>query len=98
MSSSSPEGTRTAPGQSRPYRPGIAALYAALDRPVVPVALNSGLYWARRAFTRRPGRIVVALLPSMPPGLGRESFMAGLRESIETQAARLHDEARPGPP
>ena len=91
-----PEGTRTAPGQSRPYRPGIAALYAALDRPVVPVALNSGLYWARRAFTKRPGRIVVALLPPIPPGLEREPFMKGLRERIETQAARLCDEAGQG--
>lgn len=88
-----PEGTRTAPGQSRPYRPGIAALYAALDRPVVPVALNSGLYWARRAFTKRPGRIVVALLPPIPPGLEREPFMTGLRERIEAHAACLNDEA-----
>ena len=89
-----PEGTRTAPGRERPYRPGIAALYAALDLPVVPVALNSGLYWARRAFTKRPGRIAVAMLPAIPPGLAREPFMSGLRERIETETARLHDEAR----
>lgn len=91
-----PEGTRTAPGEERPYRPGVAALYAALDLPVVPVALNSGLYWARRALTKRPGRIVVAILPAIPPGLAREPFMSGLRERIETQTARLNDEARQG--
>ena len=88
-----PEGTRTAPGQERPYRPGIAALYAALDLPVVPVALNSGLYWSRRAFTKRPGRIVVAMLPAIPPGLTREPFMSGLRKRMETETAHLHDEA-----
>lgn len=91
-----PEGTRTAPGEQRPYRPGVAALYAALDLPVVPVALNSGLYWARRALTKRPGRIVVAMLPAIPPGLAREPFMSRLRERIETQTARLNDEARQG--
>ncbi len=88
-----PEGTRTAPGEAPPYRPGVAALYAALELPVVPVALNSGQYWARRAFTRRPGRIAVAMLPPIPPGLDRAAFMDRLRESIETEAARLRDEA-----
>ena len=92
-----PEGTRTAPGQTRPYRPGIAALYRALDVPVVPVALDSGLYWARRAFLKRPGRIVVAMLPPIAPGLARDAFMAGLRERIDTETARLLDEARGGP-
>ena len=88
-----PEGTRTAPGEAPPYRPGVAALYAALELPVVPVALNSGQFWARRAFTKRPGRIVVAMLPPIPPGLDRATFMNRLRESIETETARLCDEA-----
>ena len=35
-----PEGTRVAPGARMPYQPGIAALYAQLGVPVVPVALN----------------------------------------------------------
>ena len=42
-----------------PYHPGVAALYLQLGRPVVPVALNSGLFWGRRSFVKRPGRIVV---------------------------------------
>src|SRR4051812_26446122 len=33
-----PEGTRVAPGQSRPYQPGVAALYSQLKVQVVPVA------------------------------------------------------------
>ncbi|MDE0335609.1 MAG: lysophospholipid acyltransferase family protein [Defluviicoccus sp.] len=89
-----PEGTRTAPGQRLPYRPGIAALYAALDVPVVPVALNSGLYWARREFAKRPGRIVVSMLPAIAPGLERKPFMDRLRDRIESETARLNEEAR----
>ena len=88
-----PEGTRTAPGERPPYRPGIAALYAGLDVPVVPVALNSGLYWARREFAKRPGRIVVSVLPAVAPGLERKRFMDRLRDRIETQTARLYEEA-----
>ena len=88
-----PEGTRTAPGEHLPYRPGIAALYAALDIPVVPVALNSGLYWARREFAKRPGRIVVAMLPAIAPGLDRRPFMDLLRDRIESETERLYEEA-----
>ena len=63
-----PEGTRVAPGAKAPYHPGTAALYTGLDLPVVPVALNSGMYWSRNAFWKTPGRIVVEVLPAIPPG------------------------------
>jgi len=84
-----PEGTRVAPGQRRPYQPGAAALYGALGLPVVPVALNSGLFWGRRSFHKLPGRIVVEFLPSIAPGLDRRIFMAELEAAIETAADRL---------
>ncbi len=45
-----PEGTRTAPGQRLQYQAGVAALYQALGLPVVPAAVNSGLFWGRRSF------------------------------------------------
>ncbi len=89
-----PEGTRTAPGEHPPYRPGIAALYAALGVPVVPIALNSGLFWARREFAKRPGRIVVSMLPAIAPGSDRRLFMERLRDRIETETSRLCEEAR----
>lgn len=90
-----PEGTRTCPGESRPYHPGVAALYKELNLPVVPVALDSGLYWGRRAFRKLPGRIVVEILPPIPPGLSRRAFMERLYDELEGAAARLVVEARP---
>lgn len=84
-----PEGTRTAPGERRPYHPGVAALYTRLTVPVVPVALNSGLYWPRRAFLKKPGQITLEFLPPMPPGLGRRDFTAALERRIEDACARL---------
>lgn len=89
-----PQGTRVAPGATAPYHPGTAALYVGLDVPVVPVALNSGMYWSRNAFWKTPGRIVVEVLPAIPPGLNRKAFMARLEETLETATARLEDEAR----
>jgi 1-acyl-sn-glycerol-3-phosphate acyltransferase len=84
-----PEGTRTAPGQRRSYLPGVAALYSQLAVPVVPVALNSGLFWPRRAFLKRPGHIVVEILPPIPAGLPRREFIERLQSTIEEASVRL---------
>ncbi len=84
-----PEGTRVAPGARRPYHPGVAALYSQLEVPVVPAALNSGLFWGRRAFHKKPGRIVVEFLEPIAPGLSRPEFMATLEHRLEAASARL---------
>ena len=84
-----PEGTRSAPGQRLPYQPGVAALYALLEVPVVPVALNSGQFWGRRSFMKHPGRIVVEFLPPIFPGLDKQRFLAELEERIETATTTL---------
>lgn len=88
-----PEGTRTAPDAAPNYRPGIHALYAGLDVPAVPVALNSGLFWPRRAFRREPGTIRAEFLPPIAPGLSREDFLAELSARIETRTAALMRQA-----
>ncbi|MGO8867620.1 MAG: lysophospholipid acyltransferase family protein [Alphaproteobacteria bacterium] len=84
-----PEGTRTAPGQHRPYLPGVAALYGQLALPVVPVALNSGLFWPRRSFLKRPGLMTVEFLPAIEPGLSRQAFLDELERRTESACERL---------
>jgi 1-acyl-sn-glycerol-3-phosphate acyltransferase len=91
-----PEGTRTAPGQTLTYQPGVAALYQALAVPLVPAAVNSGLYWGRRSFVKRPGRIVLSFLEPIPPGLPRREIMAELEARIETATTALEREAVEG--
>ena len=89
-----PEGTRTAPGQTRRYHPGIYALYSELALPVVPVALNSGLYWPRRSIAKRAGTITVEFLPAIAPGLDRDEFMRELVARIESATDALTTEAQ----
>lgn len=84
-----PEGTRTAPGERGRYQPGTAALYHRLGVPVVPVALDSGLFWGRREFVKRPGTITIRFLPPIAPGLERRDFMATLEGRIETECRAL---------
>ncbi len=88
-----PEGTRVAPGARLPYQPGVAAIYKQTGFPVVPVALNSGLFWGRRSFIKQPGCIVVEFLPAIQPGLDRKIFLAELEQRIEQATAALINEA-----
>jgi hypothetical protein len=60
---------------------------------VVPVALNSGLYWPRRKFLRYPGAIVIEFLPAIPPGLPPRAFLKELEAAIEKASDRLLIEA-----
>ena len=88
-----PEGTRRPPGAPPDYKFGVAAIYAETGARCVPVALNSGLFWPRRAFLRRPGTATVEILEPIEPGLDKAAFLALLRERIETASDRLLDEA-----
>ena len=87
-----PEGTRKKPGAAADYKPGVAALYALLSVPCVPVAHNSGLFWT--GFLKRPGRIVVEFLDPIPPDLSRETFMEELQLRTEAATNRLLEEGR----
>jgi 1-acyl-sn-glycerol-3-phosphate acyltransferase len=89
-----PEGTRRAPGAEPKYKFGVAVLHAELGVPCLPVALNSGLYWPRRAFLRYPGTIRVQLLDPIAPGLDKQAFLARLQDEIETATARLVEQGR----
>lgn len=88
-----PEGTRRAPGAEPMYHPGVVALYSMLHVPVIPVALNSGVYWGKNAFTKRPGKIIMEFLPPIAPGEDKKEFMQKLQNSIETASNRLLAEA-----
>jgi 1-acyl-sn-glycerol-3-phosphate acyltransferase len=88
-----PEGTRRTPGAPPDYKLGISVLYRSLKVPVLPIALNSGLFWPRRKFLRYPGTIVVEFLPPIQPGLDQQAFLSRLQETIEAASDRLLLEA-----
>ena len=89
-----PEGTRTGVGAHGPYHPGVAALYTQLGLPIVPVALNSGLFWGRRSFLKRSGKILVEFLPAIESGLDRRHVLADLERRIEQATAMLVAESK----
>lgn len=88
-----PEGTRREAGDEPRYKIGIAHLYRDLGVPVVPIALNSGVYWPRRSIVQRPGTIVAEMLEPIPPGLDPREMFRRLQEDLEAACDRLLVEA-----
>ena len=68
-----PEGTRVREGEMPPLKSGFAALYGALDLPVVPVAVDSGRLWGR-GFVHRPGGVTFLIGETIPAGLKRDEI------------------------
>ena len=84
-----PQGTRLKPRARAPYQHGVFVLYNVMGVKVVPVALNSGLYWGRGTFVKYPGWVEVRYLPALKPGLGRGEFMEKLEQAVENEMAQL---------
>jgi 1-acyl-sn-glycerol-3-phosphate acyltransferase len=84
-----PEGTRRPVDAPPQYKMGVAHMYAALGVPVIPVAINAGVFWPRRTFLKHPGTIVMEFLPPIQPGMDKDAFLALLQERIETATNRL---------
>jgi 1-acyl-sn-glycerol-3-phosphate acyltransferase len=89
-----PEGTRRAPDAPAVYKYGIVHLYHNVRTPVLPIALNAGLFWPRRRFLRRPGTIIAQCMSLIPAGLNKNVFLTQLQETIETTTQALIIEGR----
>lgn len=89
-----PEGTRTKPGEQTRYRQGVIRLAQYTHAPIIPIALNSGVFWPRHTFFKKPGIIDVVILP---PLLAEQSLRDGdektlledLKQRIETASLNL---------
>jgi 1-acyl-sn-glycerol-3-phosphate acyltransferase len=83
-----PEGTRTEIGQNTPYRQGVGRLAIEINRPIVPVSLNSGFFWPEKSWIKHPGVIDVVIsapiVPQTPTGiLSVRELMEALKQQIE---------------
>lgn len=88
-----PEGTRnTLPGDAK-IRKGTGALYAMLQAPCVPVAVNSGKVWPFGSLVIRPGLITVRILKPIPPGLDRKVFDKTLKSVLDKTTLEINGTA-----
>jgi len=62
--------------------------------PILPVAINSGLYWPRNSFWKKSGTVIVQYLPVIPAGLPADDVQKMLQTQIETASDKLIEEGR----
>ena len=77
-----PEGTRSEPGSPGALQSGVAALASRTGLPVIPVSTDSGRFWGRRAFRKRPGTIRIVIGSPIPAQTERKALMRALEEAM----------------
>lgn len=91
-----PQGTRVSiedTVEDKPYKNGIIRMYKGSNLPIVPLAMNSGVFWKRNAFFKYPGKVVFEFLPPIPAGRDTTEVMAELKDKLETVSTKLVEEA-----
>jgi 1-acyl-sn-glycerol-3-phosphate acyltransferase len=89
-----PEGTRRGVSEPIEFKRGIEILYAKLDRKVLPIALNSGHFWAPGERYKRSGTITVSYLDAIEPGLGGAEFTRRSQAVLEGARRNAFGELR----
>jgi len=84
-----PEGTRTSPNEEVEYNAGIAAIYNLKAAKIIPVALDTGNYWPKNSFLKKPGKFTIDFLEPMSQELNKKEFMTELHSRIENRSKEL---------
>lgn len=87
-----PQGTRVSiesTTKEKPYKAGVARLQELSGLPILPMALNSGVFWPRKGWMKYPGKVVFSILEPIPPGKPVAEVMAEIETRIETETKKL---------
>jgi len=89
-----PEGTRSAPGESRRYGISGTLLAQQSNRLIVPVAHNSADYWPRRGWRKKPGTVRFVIGPPIDPaGRNPREVTDEVKTWIDTKVAEIRNTA-----
>lgn len=92
-----PQGTRVGVNETikdKPYKGGIVKMYAHVNLPIIPLALNSGLFWGRNSFIKKPGKVIFEFLAPIEPGLPDKKVIKALEDRLEERSNALMQEAK----
>lgn len=92
-----PQGTRVpvhCDANQKKYKGGIAKMHSHTDIPIIPLALNSGLFWPKNSFIKRPGKVIFEFLPAIESDISDKEMMQTLATRIEQKTYDLMSEAQ----
>ncbi len=91
-----PQGTRVPPGtplSDMPYKSGLVKIQEDTGLPIIPLAMNSGMFWLKGKWNKSPGKVIFEFLPPIEPGLSKDKIMRSLETQIEKTSDALAAEA-----
>jgi 1-acyl-sn-glycerol-3-phosphate acyltransferase len=84
-----PEGTRKSVSDRVEFKRGLEFLYSEIETPILPICVNSGMFWGPDRMMKYKGIITVSYLPPILPGLSREEFRQTAQSLLQTEKDRL---------
>lgn len=93
-----PQGTRVLPettAQERPYKIGIIRIQEATALPIIPMALNTGIFYPKKGWVKKPGTITFEFLKPIPYDKNQDigQTLQHLEDTLEDRSNALMNEA-----
>ncbi len=92
-----PQGTRVAPdisAKDKPYKIGIVRMQEATGLPIIPLALNTGVFYPKNKWIKKSGHIVFEFLAPIMPSDDSSEILRKLEMKIEEKSSRLAQEGK----
>ena len=85
-----PEGTRVKPLESVEYHSGILAIKKKFPKiPIIPIAVNSGVFWPKNSWLKYQGTMIFRILPKLDEKLDNKSALYELKKTIDENSDAL---------
>ncbi len=92
-----PQGTRVTPDtttKEKPYKIGVVRMQEATGLPIIPLALNTGVFYPKSKWCKKAGRVIFEFLPPINPSDDASEILKKIEESIEKKSKKLVEEGR----
>ena len=86
-----PQGTRTPPNETPPFKKGVGRIYETLKIKCLPIALASGNVWPKKGFNKKVGNITVSILKPIDSGMEKENFIKILEKKIYDEMDSINE-------
>lgn len=92
-----PQGTRVAPdisAQKKPYKIGIVRMQEATALPIIPMALNTGVFYPRNKWCKKPGHVIFEFMPPIMPSDNASDVLKQIEMKVEERTSHLMEEGK----
>ena len=91
-----PQGTRVPIGgtiKDYQYKSGFLGIVKDLKLDMIPVALNTGCFWPKKSFIKKPGTIIIKILPMIKysdiKDKNKDEIISNIANTIESESDKL---------